>query len=869
MKAVALLSVVILSCHLARAADQAEFFETRVRPVLARNCYGCHTDSKMGGLRLDSADSVKQGGKSGPPIVPGKPDESLLIQAIRQTHERLKMPPGGKLKDQEITDVAEWVKSGAVWPAGSAAPEPKSAGEDYVITAQQRAFWSFQPVRKPAVPVVRDKAFVRNPIDSFVLAKLESQGLQPARPADKRILIRRASFDLIGLPPTPEEVDAFLADQSPDAFAKVVDRLLASPHYGERWGRHWLDIARYSDDKLNSTNEELYPNAFRYRDWVIQALNSDMPYDTFVKAQIAGDGLPSEDPLRYRPALGFYSLSPEMQDERVDATTRGFLGLTVACAQCHNHKFDPIPTKDYYSLQGVFTNTQLDEFPLSPKETVEKWDAQKKSLDKLEAKLKAYLSEQSVSLGDILASQAARYMLASRHLGPADGLDPETLERWTKYLATPKTSHSYLKPWLDLAARNASQSEFEAAAREFQARIEEVSEEKKRVDEKNLIKLGLNPTRNQQSQADLDSLPIDKFSLYREIFEGPPEGVLYYGDGKIDRFLSGEWKRRLDSLRAEAAAAKKALPPQYPFLQTIKDRANPQDIHVAIRGDVNNRGDLAPRHFISILSPGEPRKFTKGSGRAELADAIADPQNPLTARVMVNRIWMYHFGRGIVETPSNFGEMGSRPSNPELLDYLAARFMENKWSIKALHREIMLSRVYELSAERVEANETADPDNRLFWRANWQRLDAETLRDSLLFVAGNLDPAAGGAPVRFSDDNHRRAVYGFTSRRKPDPTMALFDFPTPNSTVEQRTVTNVPLQRLFLLNSSFVEKQARGLAQRLTGEDTQKVRQAYRIVFGRGPSAEELDMGLTFLRKGNWNEYARVLLNANEFFWVN
>lgn len=753
MKRVALCCGIALSTGLAIAADSAEFFEMKVRPVLAKNCYGCHTDSMMGGLRLDSANSVKRGGKSGPPIVAGKPDESLLIQAIRQTHERLKMPPNGKLKDQEIADIAEWVRAGAVWPEGAAASSPKPASPDYVITAEQRAFWSFQPVRKPIVPAVKDKAWPRSPIDSFVLAKLEAQGLKPAGMTDKRILIRRATLDLTGLPPTPEEIDSFLADKSPDAFAKVVDRLLASPRYGERWGRYWLDVARYSDDKLSSTAEDAYPNAFRYRDWVIQAFNHDMPYDTFVKAQIAGDFLPSSDPLQYRPGLGFYALSPEMQDERVDATTRGFLGLTVACAQCHNHKFDPIPTKDYYSLQGVFTSTQLDQLPLAPKEVVDAWDAQKKALDKLEAKLKDFISQQTVALGDMLAGQASRYMLASRKLAPDDGLDPETLERWTKYLATPQRKHQYLKPWQELAARNASPAEFETAAREFQARIEEVSEEKKLVDQRNLIKLGLNPSRNQQSQADLDSLPIDKFSLYRDIFDRsqsdsggftrPPDGVLYYGDGKIDRFLSGEWKRRLEALRAEVAEGKKALPPQYPFLQIVKDRANPSDIRIAIRGDANNRGDVAPRRFVSILCEGEPKPFTKGSGRLELAEAIADPKNPLTARVMVNRIWLHHFGQGIVDTPSNYGQMGGRPSHPELLDYLAARFVENKWSIKAMHREIMLSSVYALSSEKIEANEAVDPDNRLYWRAPWRRLDAETLRDALLFVSGNLDQTEG------------------------------------------------------------------------------------------------------------------------------
>jgi hypothetical protein len=314
---------------------------------------------------------------------------------------------------------------------------------------------------------------------------------------------------------------------------------------------------------------------------------------------------------------------------------------------------------------------------------------------------------------------------------------------------------------------------------------------------------------------------------------------------------------------------KKALPPQYPFLQTIKEGANPRDVRVAIRGDANNRGDVAPRRAPSILSEGEPRVFAKGSGRLELAEAVVDPTNPLTARVMANRIWQHHFGRGIVETPSNLGNNGSRPSNPQLLDYLAARLVENQWSIKALHREILLSAVYSLSSEDIPANSAVDPDNRLLWRANWQRMDAETLRDSLLFVAGNLDLKAGGPPVKFDDNNKRRSVYGFVSRRKLDPMLALFDFPNPNNTSEQRVVTNVPLQRLFLMNSSFVEAQAAGLAQRLSGENAERVRQVYRLLFGRAPSEEEARLGIAFAAKSGWIEYARVLLNSNEFEWVN
>ena len=442
MRALALLCQILLAAGLAAAAETDDFFETKVRPVLAKNCYPCHTDSHMGGLRLDSAEAVRKGGNSGPPIVAGKPDESLLIQAIRRTHERIKMPPSDKLPDDEIAAIAKWVESGAVWPANAATPSAPT----YVITPEQRAFWAFQRVRSPAIPQVKDAAWTRGAIDRFILAKLEAQGLRPAPPADKRVLLRRATFDLTGLPPTPEEVDAFLGDRAADAFAKVVDRLLASPRYGERWGRYWLDVARYSDDKLNSTEEEPYPNAFRYRDWVIQAFNRDLPYNLFVKAQIAGDFLKSDDPSQYLPALGFYALSPEMQDERVDATTRGFLGLTVACAQCHDHKFDPIPQKDYYSLQGIFSSSQLHQVPLAPREVVEKWDAQKKELDKLQARLKDFVAEQTDQLGAILAGQTARFLLASRGLAPADDLDAETLVRMKHYLENPQEGPSIPGP---------------------------------------------------------------------------------------------------------------------------------------------------------------------------------------------------------------------------------------------------------------------------------------------------------------------------------------------------------------------------------------------------------------------------------------
>jgi hypothetical protein len=843
----------------ASVAEQRDFFEMRVRPVLAKNCFTCHTASRMGGLEMTSRATLLKGGKSGAAVTPGDPDKSLLIQAVAQTHERLKMPPQGKLADKEIADLREWIRDGAVWPESAAAP----AGTGYVITPEQRAYWAFQPVRKPEPPAVKDKNWPRGPIDRFILARLEEKGLKPVRTADKHTLIRRATLDLTGLPPLPAEVDAFLRDTSKDAFAKVIDRLLASPRYGERWGRYWLDVARYSDDKLNSTKDEPLPNSFRYRDWVIRAFNEDMPYDVFVKAQIAGDLLPEKDPGKYEPGLAFYANSPEFQDDRVDVTTRGFLGLTVACAQCHDHKFDPIPTQDYYSLLGIFKSTEYHEIPLAPESEVAAFKKHKKQVDDQEAAIKDFLHAQATGLSEILAARTAQYLKAAARLdqpkadakaiAAAEGLDAETLERWSTYLKKPKKEHPFL-PAKD--------------PEEFQSFLLAVNKEKKRIDDQNHIRLGGSNERRDLSRADLLSLARDKYFLWRDIFG--ETGVLYYGDKKIDRFLQGEWKSHLESMRASLEELKKTQPPQFPFLHAIQDVKKPSNMHVLLRGSADSPGEEAPRRFLAILSPAERKPFTRGSGRLELAEAIADPNNPLTARVMVNRIWQRHFGQGLVRTPSNFGQLGDRPSHPELLDYLAARFVENQWSIKAMHREIMLSAAYALSAGASARNFALDPENRLVWRANRRRLDAEALRDSLLFVSGNLDLKPGGQAEQLTPENRRRTVYGFISRRKLDGMLALFDFPSPNNTSEQRLSTNVPLQRLFFMNSPLVADQAKALAARLRGEDTARIDEAYRLLFSRAPTKQEMALGLQFLRQGDdaWPQYAQVLLSSNEFSFV-
>ncbi|HLJ95374.1 MAG TPA: PSD1 and planctomycete cytochrome C domain-containing protein [Gemmataceae bacterium] len=710
----------------------AESFERSVRPVLAANCFACHGPEKQkAGLRLDSRAGMLTGGDSGPAIVPGHPEESLLVKAIHYTDEP-RMPPKGKLSADAVAALTAWIKQGAPWPNTETEVRPVTPSREFQITAKDRAFWSFQSIANPLPPPVVAIAWPKEPLDEFILAKLEANGLTPAEPADKRTLIRRATFDLIGLPPTLAEVEAFLNDSSPDAFAKVVDRLLASPHFGERWARHWLDVARYGEDQAHTFQARKYPNGYRYRDWLIRAFNADLPYDRFIKEQIAADLL-DEPALQDRlAALGFFALGPvyygdpkklDQLDDRIDTLTRGFLGLTVACARCHDHKFDPIPTKDYYGLAGIFASTEYAEVPLVPQAVVDE---------------------------------------AKRKLTDAD--------------------------------------------------------------------------------------------------------------------------------------KKKNLPPSYPFVHALKDASTPVTMKVHIRGNPETLGDEAPRHFLSILSSAGTR-FRKGSGRLELAEAIASANNPLTARVMVNRVWQHHFGKGLVATPSNFGAQGERPTHPELLDFLARRFIAAGWSLKTLHREIMLSATYQQSSRFEPHNYERDPDNKLLWRMNRRRLEVEAWRDAMLAVANHLNPTIGGPSLELTaPDNRRRTLYAVISRHELDSLLRLFDFPDPNITNAERTVTTVPLQQLFVLNSEFMVRNAKALAARLTqpsalaagktgglaGEDdAARIRRAFLILYGRPASERELQLGLAFLAEdaaeaesdsGNglnrWEQYAQVLLSASEFLYV-
>ena len=910
------------------AANTSEFFEASVRPVLAANCYDCHADQRMGGLRLDSREALLKGGRSGAALVPGDPDKSLIIQAVLQTSDTLKMPKGGRLRPDEIAALTEWVRAGAPWfntaapTATTTAAEPSAAASvapaapAYVIKPEQRAFWSFQPLGHAPAPAVSHTSWAKSDIDRFILARLENDGLTPVRAADKRTLIRRATLDLTGLPPTPEEIDAFEHDSAPDAFARVVDRLLASPRYGEAWGRMWLDVARYGEDDYRSLDPKgrglnPYPNAYLYRDWVIKAFNDDMPYDQFVRAQLAGDLL-KDDSARARtlPGLGFMGLGPWYYDngaveitraderhDRVDAVSRGMLGLTVGCARCHDHKYDPIPTKDYYSLAGVFLNTEYHEYPLAPKAVVEEWKAKEKQLKQKREMLREFTMVEGQQLAETLAFQASKYIKAAWQVAGEpkkdkleilnkEKLDYELFERWLAFLSKRPVFYPFLKDWQSLIDRGGTAKEADTLATAFQELLVGVLLEQREVKKENdIIKARALPSSKPKEPANLPnefktnddfcpgcglelrSMSVERTSLWTDVFrenlepdaapgKPPRPGLLWFTGWGLEQRLGDDRRALIEGLRKDIETMEKAMPPKYAYVHGVQDIEKPVDLAVHLRGNPNRLGDAVPRGFLSVLSPAASRvTFAKGSGRLDLAKSIA--AHPLAIRVFVNRVWKGHFGTGLVNTPSNFGINGERPSHPELLDYLAQYFIDHGMSIKALHREIMRSAVYGLSSENQPAAFAKDSGNRLYWRANLRRMSAEQIRDSVLFVSGALDPKVGGPSVTLTPLADRRTIYGRVSRYKLDEFLQLFDFPSPSQTAEQRFSTNVPLQRLFFMNSDFIQQHAERLADKLADEpdDAARIAKAYRQIFGRAPTPEELKAGRDFLQAEAFKQY--------------
>jgi cytochrome c553 len=779
-------------------ADQTKFFETSVRPLFVEHCQKCHGEKKQwGGLRLDSREALLKGGDSGVAIVPGKPAESRLIEAVRHTNEDLKMPPDKQLSESQIANLVRWVEMGAPFPAAKIGPARNSRDPNH---------WAFQPPVDPSVPAVKNMSWPVAALDNFILSRLEQEGLSPAVPADKRTLIRRVTFDLIGLPPTPAEIEAFLADDRADAYAHLVDRLLASPSYGERWGRHWLDVARYADS--NGLDENVaHGNAWRYRDYVVAAFNADKPFDRFLTEQLAGDLLPAaSEGQRHEQliATGFLAIGPkvlaevdeakmqfDIVDEQIDTVGRALLGLTLGCARCHDHKFDPIATADYYGLAGIFKSTRTME----NYKKVAKWHEntlQSPAVKSLQDEYAAHVAAKQQAVAAFIAKADEQV----RKSAPADAKLPEKLE-----------------------------------------------------------------------------------TLY-----------------------PAEVQAELKKLREELASVEKN-PPELPAaMGTTEDQI--ADVAICIRGNPLKLGDVVPRHIPVVLrGPAAPPFSAMESGRRELAKWLTDPRHPLTSRVFVNRVWRWHFGKGLVRTTDNFGLLGETPSHPELLDWLARRFVDGGWSIKSLHRLIVTSNTYRQSSTPVAISAERDPENRLFGRADVRRLEAEAVRDALLSVAGTLDDTLGGSLLKVKNrgylfDHTSKDLTDYTSRRRSlylpvirnnlYDLFQLLDYPDAAIPSGDRATTTVAPQALMLLNSEFVMQCAADLAGRLlaaSGDDERRLANLYAIAYGREATAAEFAAGRTYLleldralaatepdagkrERKAWNVLCHTMVAASEFIYV-
>ncbi|WP_238388921.1 PSD1 and planctomycete cytochrome C domain-containing protein [Roseimaritima ulvae] len=745
-------------------AEGVRFFETKVRPVLAQHCYECHAaDEQESELRVDTLEGLLRGGHAGPSLVPGKPAGSLLVTAIGYRDNDLKMPPEQKLSDTEIADITRWVEIGAPHP-DSDSVQPVQRGSEIDLQAG-RQHWAFQRPQKSEPPTL-DAGMV-DPIDAFVLARLQDAGLQRVPPADKATLLRRATFDLTGLPPTPAEIDAFLADDSEDAFAKVVDRLLSSPHYGERWGRHWLDIARYADS--NGLDENVvHAHAWRYRDYVVQSLNDDKPYSDFIVEQLAGDLLDSGDDINLRNerliATGFLVLGPKVLaekdeakmemdiiDEQLDTLGRSIMGLTLGCARCHTHKFDPISHRDYYALAGIFKSTRtMDSY--------------------------------------------------------------KTVAQWHENLVeTPQQTAA------------------------FEQHQQRVADKQKQIDQTVAAATAALETNDEKWK------PAER-----------------------EKHFPADTQATLKTLREELKKLQDAAPERPMAMGVVEGEVADTAVH--LRGSHLTLGDIVPRRFPEVLTPEPlPPLPDDRSGRLEFARWLTDGKHPLTARVMVNRIWRGHFGKGLVGTVDNFGLQGDPPTHPELLDWLAVRFVEQGWSIKAMHRMIMLSETYQTSSRYDADNAALDPDNQLYWRYDLRRLEAEAIRDGLLAISGNLDPTLGGSLLQLksreyvfnhtSQDRstygiHRRSIYVPVIRNHLYDMFKLFDYTDASVLTGDRNTSTLAPQALFMMNSQWIDEITTAMAERLLTHDDAveaRVQRLYRQAYGRRPTTDEVSTATQFL----------------------
>ena len=912
--------------------SELDFFEKKVRPLLIERCYECHSAEEVsGGLRLDSKVGVAAGGDSGAVLVAGKPDESRLMQAVRYADRELQMPPSGKLSEAEIEVLSRWIEMGVpdpreVEPARGVSPTGMS------IEAG-REFWSLRPVANPSLPEVKDSNWASTPIDRFVLAELDAKGLGPAAAADRRTIIRRVTFDLTGLPPTTEEVEAFVADEAEDAYAKLVDRLLASPQYGVRWGRHWLDVARYADS--NGLDENLaLGNAWRYRDYVIDAFNANKPFDRFLIEQLAGDLVSGADRDTIT-ATGFLVLGakvlaePDREklvmdtlDEQIDATGKAFLGLTLGCSRCHDHKFDPIKQKDYYALAAIFKSTRT--FGPTNTGAIKHWNehsfataAEREQLKSVEAEIAAKNAAANKFKGEAVAKlrakareQAADYLAAAALLKPSAtlkevatvasplGLHPRILHHCRLHLEYHRDDKLF-EAWHQLVAKVAVESSKCEESEELV--LERVSAEIGDFYRKLFAEAEQAWAEAKKAKADTKSLADERLEGARVALNDasgflaiPPQPEFAF-----DAATFAEYDRLMEEARLVESKA-----PDETAAMGVADGVVLASLPLHIRGSHRNLGDPVTRDFPLVMRATEadtvlPRHQ---SGRLELAEWMASTQHPLTARVFVNRLWRWHFGRGLVASTENFGALGDRPSHPALLDFLARHFMASGWSVKELQRMLVLSSTYQMQSAHADEGKCAsvDPENLLLWKFRMQRLEAEQIRDAVLAVSGRLDVAIGGKTVPLRNRqfvfNHtsvdhtryeslRRAAFLPVIRNNLYTLFEQFDFPDPTMPTGDRAATVVAPQALLMMNDELVMDAADAFAERLlsvSNDDAQRLKAAYGAAVGREPTeAEELrakefiaKLKLTLAERGEeaeraaWAVFCHSLMASNEFIYV-
>ncbi len=969
----------------ARAADTAkdsaeglEFFEKKIRPLLADTCYECHGEQKhKGGLRLDSREGWAKGGDSGPALVPGDVEASRLIIAVRYRDKEFQMPPKKRLTDEQVADLEKWVKLGAPDPRTDT---PGVVKKGPINIEEGRKHWAYQLPKKPQLPPVKDAAWPRNDIDRFILAKLEEKKLKPVADADPQTLVRRIYFDLVGLPPTPEQVDEFMRDsRSPlgdrqSAVAKLVDRLLASPQFGERWGRHWLDVARYAESV--TLRGFIFKEAWRYRDYVITAFNDDLPYDRFVREQVAGDLLPAATPAehaRQMTATTFLAmgnnnfeeqdkkqLEMDVVDEQLDVISKAFLAQTVTCARCHDHKFDPIPTRDYYALAGILKNSRLlnhanvstwvemplplapdDEAPYAKHDAaVAALTARIKDAKDAAAKLAAASPNSAVTKPGALAVKDLPGIVV-------DDAQAKLVGAWKKS----QFSGNYIGDGYVYesggpgAEKTATFQPELARAGKYEVRLAYIPHTNRATNTHVTIFSADGEKTVQVNQRTTPPIDGRFVSLGQHRFEANGQGfVIVSTDGakggvvvadavqflptdsldapvaiaKPDdaaRFTSDAAKKSPDSKAKLSAAEKKAAAkaaktedvkkledelkkltesgPKRPMVMTVKEEPEVGDIPVHIRGSVHNLGEKAPRGFLQVASYGKLSVISsKESGRRELGEWLASRDNPLAARVMANRCWHWLFGVGLVRTTDNFGTTGEAPSHPELLDYLAVKFMDDGWSVKKLVREVMLSRVYQLALANDEKSAAADPENRLLWRSNRRRLDGECIRDTMLLVSGKLNLERGGAtlkPGTASDYNYkhtdtRRSVYEPMLRNALPEVLEAFDLADPSMVTGRRNVSTVAPQALLMMNHPFAIEQAKSAARRVlaeTADDAARIERAYRLALGRPPTEAEKKLALSYVglpadgkelegrQLDAWAQFFQALFASVDFRYLN